>query len=456
MTLLSTAAFVAALLATAAAASGLRGVDELHSAGFARSADGLPLVEHRVPMVRKVRSKAAEEALFGALHSAHEHLRSTPDKPLGEEVAIGLSNVKNTQYVGRVGVGTPPQYIDVIFDTGSSNLWVTSSLCTSDACQMHSSYDHSLSTSYREVGLDVEVKFGTGKINGFISEDIFTLGPLRVRGQSFGEITVETGDVFRSGHFSGILGLAFPALSAYDFTPVFDNIMGQKLLQYNLFSIYFSKLPLQESALFFGGVDPTFYTGSISWVPVVKQFYWEIRLTDLEIDGRRLHMCEDTQDGCKMVLDTGTSLVTGPQQDIAQILDLVNIAPDCANFDSLPDVTYIIAGQRFTLRPEDYVLKSDQNAWGDWAEGSYVQHCKPGFMPLDVPPPRGPLWVLGDLFMRKFYTVFDREQTRVGFAEANHDPARAEVLAVQTGDGAGAGPAMLQDNSVSRVRSRGP
>lgn len=385
----------------------------------------LPCVHTTTISLRGFHSHKKEHELFSALHSAHTQLRSngTVDK----EISVRLKNIRNTQYVGEIGIGEPPQPLSVIFDTGSSNLWVTSSLCESYVCLRHRRYDHDSSSTYKEVGYEIEVTFGTGQINGFISRDTFTLGSMKVRGQNFGEITSELGAVFYNTNFSGIMGLGFPSLSAYDFTPVFDNIMAQGLLSASMFSFYLSKSPeSDDSALFFGPPNNRFFRGNLSWMPVARLLYWEVRLMDVEVNGERMHFCDNHYDGCKVVFDTGTSLITGPRDDIIRLLLRIGDDTDCSRTHELPNITLVLGGYRFTLTPEEYVLKKNYIATRGGMTFLRSPRCKIGVMPLDVPPPRGPLWVLGDIFLRYFYTVFDRDNKRIGIAKAVHpDPSPA-------------------------------
>ena len=138
---------------------------------------------------------------------------------------IPLKNFKNTQYLGNIKIGEPSQEIPVIFDTGSGNLWVTSSLCRSISCRKTKSYNRQKSKKFRKIGLGVEVTFGTGMVSGEINSDMFNLGNITIPNQKFAEILEQRGNVFDAGRFSGILGLGYPAMSAYNSIPVFDTMM---------------------------------------------------------------------------------------------------------------------------------------------------------------------------------------------------------------------------------------
>jgi len=81
---------------------------------------------------------------------------------------------------------------------------------------------------------------------------------------------------------------------------------------------------------------------------------------------------------------------------------------DCSKLDSMPDVDVVLGGKKFTLTPQDYVLQISQ-------EGQ--TECLSGFIGIELPPQVGPgFWILGDVFMRKYYTAFDFGNKRVGFA----------------------------------------
>lgn len=280
---------------------------------------------------------------------------------------LKLKNFSNSQYVGRVGVGSPPQYLDVIFDTGSANFWVNSKLCKDLACETHTAYDNSLSDSYKKLGYTINVEFGTGEIKGEINYESVTIAGIQIPGQSFGEITDEIGEVFVQGKFSGILGLAFPKMAAFNFIPVFDNMMGQDSLEKNIFTFYYSDE--DNSEIGFGGIDYSKFFGDIYWNKVIEEYYWVIEISDIRIGDKSLGLCKH---GCKAAVDTGTSLLTAPPEHLNALLDELDL--NCAEYEKIPDIVFVMNGVEHSIPASRFVIEN-------------MGECTVAVMPLRVPKP---------------------------------------------------------------------
>jgi cathepsin D len=289
---------------------------------------------------------------------------------------IPLKNYKNTQYVGEISIGTPGQALPVIFDTGSANLWVTSSLCKDASCKSHASYNRAKSTTWNKLGLKVEVTFGTGEIAGEINSDTFNLGSIQIKDQKFGEILKEKGDVFAAGKFSGILGLAFPSMAAYDQTPVFDSIIKQNLLRNNIITFFYSLNEDTDGQISLGFIDESKYKGKIYYYDVIDKYYWTINLTDIRYNGKSLGLCNG---GCKAVVDSGTTLNTGPSNDIATLLNKIPVENDCSGYENAKEISYVFGHEEYILKVDEYIIKSE-------IEGK--KSCRALMMPLDVPAPQ--------------------------------------------------------------------
>uniref|UniRef100_A0A8C3XGF4 cathepsin E n=1 Tax=Cyanoderma ruficeps TaxID=181631 RepID=A0A8C3XGF4_9PASS len=322
-----------------------------------------------------------------------------------------LINYLDMEYFGQISIGTPPQNFTVVFDTGSSNLWVPSVYCVSKACAKHSRFHPTQSSTYKVIGTPFSIQYGTGSMTGIIGSDQVAVSDVWVQ---FAESISEPGKAFLDADFDGILGLAYPSLAVDGVTPVFDNMMAQNLVELPIFSVYMSSNPdsPQGGELLFGGFDTSRFTGTLNWVPVTQQGYWQIQLDNIQLGGT-VTFCAN---GCQAIVDTGTSLIAGPTKDIKELQNLIGavsvdgeVRARCSSLDVMPDLTFTINGLPYTLSAQAYTLVES---------GDGITFCISGFQGNDVPPPTGPLWILGDVFIRQFYSVFDRGNNLVGLAPA--------------------------------------
>jgi len=323
------------------------------------------------------------------------------------ETPIVIHNFEDAQYYGPTSVGTPKQTFNVIYDTGSSNLWVPAHNCTN--CGLKKKYDGSKSSTYVPNGTEFKILYGSGPVSGFLSKDIATCGNAVAKGQTFAEITDVSGlgAAFAIGKFAGILGLAFKNISVDSITPVFQNLVEQKVVD-PVFSVYLSDEPGQDGELLLGGINAKHYSGTLEYVPLSSESYWEIALDDFKIGTHG-----SVTSVKNAVIDTGTSLLAGPKAEVKKIAKIAGATPflkgeyliPCSQKTSGINFDFIINGKTFTLTPTDYIIPDETL-------------CLFGMIGLDIPKPRGPLWILGDPFIRKFYSVFDFDKKQMGFAVA--------------------------------------
>jgi len=337
----------------------------------------------------------------------------------GIRTHVPLNNFLNAQYYGEIGLGTPEQTFTVVFDTGSSNLWVPSTHCRSIACFLHKKYDSTLSDTYVKNGTDFSIQYGSGALEGFISHDTLTLGDLVIKNQGFAESTKEPGLTFAMARFDGILGLGYDTISVQHVVPPFFNAVDQGLVAEQVIGVWLNKSEGNSEDeggnITFGGIDKSHIDGEITYAPVIRKGYWEVELEDVTMNGEKIGITTK-----RAAIDTGTSLFAIPVAEADIINKRIGAVKqnsgqymvDCSTLDSLPTLELQFNGRTFPLTPQQYVLEVGGGLFGGESQ------CISGFMGIDIPAPAGPLWIVGDVFLRIYYTIYDLGNNRVGFAKA--------------------------------------
>ncbi|KAF0697766.1 Aste57867_11559 [Aphanomyces stellatus] len=357
---------------------------------------------------------------------------------------LSLNNYGNVQYVGELSFGNPAQVLTVVFDTGSSDTWIPGITCTT--CGMHAAFDYTQSTTFTNTHEKFLDSYGSGEVGGVIGVDSIGFGPFNVDNVRFGVVTEETEslDMFIA---DGLVGLGFESLAKISRPTLFSTLIQQNPTLGNMFAIYMTAQPYQMgSELHLGGYDLSMVGTNASWhfTPTVKlpdfetYTYWAVkyvisiaswvvviglcRMNGFSVRNATDNHCDPF---CYAIIDTGTSLISIPDTQYMEVIKSITAGLNCDDLscqgvttESFPPLKFGMEPDNvFTLQPRDYVNCDGRGT------------CKLQFQNSGDDA----WWVLGDIFIKTYYTLFDAGNMRIGFA-CDGDLCRGGRGAIYGGD----------------------
>jgi hypothetical protein len=350
--------------------------------------------------------------------------KSTKLQASSQPSTITIGDNQDIGYYGELSVGTPPQKLTVVYDTGSSILWVPTPKAVTSAgqnpqCKQYllthpkHSYNYADSSTHEKNCSTLSLNYGSGPVAGHYSEDDVTIGSNVLKEFTFGEADTVAGlgASWCANDADGICGMAYGALSYGLPTPMAAMVkLGQ--LPENVFAFY---LGHEEAGnLVIGGVDPSHYTGDFVTVPLVSESYWQVKLTGIKVGSA---LIEPTTD--KAIIDSGTSLLVGPSADVDKIMENIGAEQDPTSGIYEIECSKLQNGITFSLNNNDFALSKD-----DIVLQQQNGICLLGVQGSDSV---GDMWILGDVFMRRWYVKFDYCKGEVGIAQAK-TVSNAEVV----------------------------
>jgi len=421
-------------------------------------------------------AEAAIVASDAALYSVRLERQRMPIYSVGDVVYY------RSAYYGTLMVGSPAVPFKVVFDTGSGHLILPSTYCHTETCRAHRRYRRSASTTGQDIDYDgtpveagqprdqITVSFGTGEVTGVFVEDIVCMngeGATESNDSVAGSLqdgcvnmrliaaTDMSEDPFKSFQFDGVLGLGLDGLSQtreFNFLEVVAESVGQwgGGSMPHTFGVFLAEGTSEESEIVFGGWSPTHHEEDLSWNSVLEpeMGHWMLPIKSMRVGDETIAFCND---GCKAVVDTGTSLFAVPTVAFPELYELMKhptpLAGHCRGYG--PQLHIELEHFTVTLEPRDYARlerasslstypqflpNSNETRTGPPSRSDLF--CKPMLMALDLPEPLGPkLFILGEPVLRKYYTVYDGLSKTVGIARARHQKgARPAEFLRSSGD----------------------
>ena len=288
----------------------------------------------------------------------------------------------------------------------------------------------------------ITVSFGTGEVMGVFLEDSVCFGQrgdtasadmpapgeghencLRMR---FIAATDMSPDPFADFAFDGVLGLGLESLSqspSFNFLHVASALTAERGSGFSkTFGIFLASHDGETSQITLGGWAEEHMDGEVAWSPVFQPELgrWLLEIKSLSVDDHEIPFCRQ---GCKAVVDSGTSVLAVPSPLFADLYMKLSAPTSDGMCSQSPQLRMELDGFSLVLNGSDFSRLEP----GESGE-SLPSSCRPMLMVMDLPEPLGPkLFILGEPILKKFYTIYDAEAWRVGFGRARHTPSRPKA-----------------------------
>lgn len=329
------------------------------------------------------------------------------------QLKVAITN-RALGYVARVGMGTPPQYVNLTVDTGSSDLWVAASAQVSPEF-----FDPIKSSSYYTNNTAFVINNSKGAGSGVWATETIKMGSLTVTNQLFGTLNTS----FSTATAEGILGLG-PMLLESALTPTYPNfcqkLKDQGLIAKNVFSVFLNTWNKSNGSLLFGAVDSSKYVGQLYTVSMSPTHHMDISLSKIQVNG-----VDITWTPSWLPLDTGTTITFLPPDVFISIASRINnlhyiggaFFADSTNFDYNQSIVFDFSGAQIIAPIRDMMVHS-KDIFLPSADipANYDQVL--GIFPNSASNGQN---ILGSTFLRSAYVVFDLESFEISLAQANID-----------------------------------
>ncbi|KAI8875771.1 rhizopuspepsin 3 precursor [Backusella circina FSU 941] len=305
------------------------------------------------------------------------------------------------EYYGEIEIGTPPQKLKVDFDTGSSDLWIASTLCST--CSKHTRYNPSKSKTYKKDGRTWKIQYGDGSnASGVLGRDTINLGGYKITNQTIGLAKKESA-TFAADVVDGMLGLGFDTITTVKGvkTPM-DNLIKQGHVKNPVFGVWLGKSSEGGGGEFvFGGYNKKHIKGELTTIPVDKsKGFWGVKIDKLNVG---LFHQFGSLNG---IVDTGTTLLILPNAIATKVAKAYGAKDnydgtftiDCDTTWKQP-LTFQMKGAKFQVPVDSIIYQKSGNK------------CYAGFAYADLE-----FAVLGDVFLKNNYVVFDPSVPQVKIA----------------------------------------